>query len=99
MAHTFADEVIRFLTGKAGIALSSIAFSSDRSGNKEIYVMDYDGADQRRITGHRSTSMSPAWNPSGGALPEGAHRVRLGGRSFTLSATPIMRRQGSGGKS
>ncbi|HEV8578754.1 MAG TPA: Tol-Pal system beta propeller repeat protein TolB [Thermoanaerobaculia bacterium] len=68
MAHTFADEVIRFLTGKVGIALSSIAFSSDRTGNKEIYVMDYDGADQRRITGHRSTSMSPAWSPGGGAL-------------------------------
>jgi len=68
MAHTFADEVIRFLVGKPGIALSSIAFSSDRTGFKEIFVMDDDGADQRRITGHRSTSMSPAWNPSGEAL-------------------------------
>jgi TolB protein len=68
MAHTFADEVIRFLVGKPGIALSTIAFSSDRTGFKEIFAMDYDGADQRRITGHRSTSMSPAWNPSGGAL-------------------------------
>jgi TolB protein len=68
MAHTFADEVIRFLIGRPGIALSSIAFASDRTGNKEIFVMDYDGADQRRITGHRSTSMSPAWSPGGGAL-------------------------------
>jgi len=68
MGHTFADEVIRFLIGKPGIALSQIAFTSDRTGDKEIFVMDYDGADQRRITGHRSTSMSPAWNPSGEAL-------------------------------
>ncbi|HEV2853619.1 MAG TPA: Tol-Pal system beta propeller repeat protein TolB [Thermoanaerobaculia bacterium] len=68
IGHTFADEVIRFLTGRPGIALSSIAFTSDRTGNKEIFVMDYDGADQRRITGHRSTSMSPAWSPNGGSL-------------------------------
>ncbi|HEY7216365.1 MAG TPA: hypothetical protein VIC28_17220, partial [Thermoanaerobaculia bacterium] len=68
MAHTFADEVIRFLIGRPGIAMSSIAFASDRSGNKEIWVMDYDGENQHRITGHRSTSMSPAWSPNGGAL-------------------------------
>jgi TolB protein len=71
IAHTFADEVIRYLTGKPGIGLSNIAFTSDRSGGtnvKEIWVMDYDGANQRRITGHRSTSMSPAWSPSGGEL-------------------------------
>ncbi len=68
MAHTFADEVIRFLVGKPGIALSQIAFTSDRSGGKEIYVMDYDGANQRRVTAHHSTSMSPAWSPNGESL-------------------------------
>ena len=65
IAHTFADEVIKFLTGSQGISLSSIAFTSDRSGNKEIYTMDYDGQNQRRVTGHRSTSMSPSWAPDG----------------------------------
>ena len=68
MAHTFADEVIHTLVGKPGIALSSIAFTSERSGAKEIWVMDYDGANPRRITGHHSTSMSPAWSPDGTAL-------------------------------
>ncbi|HEX4963119.1 MAG TPA: Tol-Pal system beta propeller repeat protein TolB [Thermoanaerobaculia bacterium] len=68
MAHTFADEVVHTLLGKPGIALSSIAFTSDRSGAKEIWVMDYDGANPRRITGHHSTSMSPAWSPDGTAI-------------------------------
>jgi TolB protein len=68
MAHTFADEVIRFLVGKPGIALSEIAFTSDRGGSKEIWAMDYDGSNQRRITSHRSTSMSPAWSPTGESL-------------------------------
>ena len=45
MAHTFADEVVLFLTGKPGIALSSIAFTSDRRRLKEIYLMDYDGVE------------------------------------------------------
>lgn len=65
IAHTFADEIVLYLTGKRGIALTSLAFSSDRDGEKEIYLMDYDGHDQRRITGHRSISLSPAWSPSG----------------------------------
>ncbi|MBV8200623.1 MAG: Tol-Pal system beta propeller repeat protein TolB [Acidobacteria bacterium] len=70
MAHTFADEVVRYLTGSPGIAMSSIAFTSDRTGEgrKEIFIMDYDGHNQRRITNHRSTSMSPAWSPSGDAI-------------------------------
>jgi TolB protein len=68
IAHTFADEIVLYLTGKRGIALTAIAFSSNRDGEKEIYLMDYDGHDQRRITGHRSISMSPAWSPSGDAV-------------------------------
>jgi TolB protein len=68
IGHTFADEVILFLTGQRGISLSSIAFTSDRTGQKEIWVMDYDGQNQRRITGHRSTSMSPSWSPDGESL-------------------------------
>ncbi|MGH9381836.1 MAG: Tol-Pal system beta propeller repeat protein TolB [Thermoanaerobaculia bacterium] len=62
MAHTFADEIIRYFTGRSGIALSSIAFYSDRTGDREIYLMDYDGHNQRRITGHKTISLSPSWN-------------------------------------
>lgn len=68
MAHTFADEIIRSLTGRASVALTSIAFTSDRTGFKEIYLMDYDGADLRRLTGHKSTSMSAAWKPDRSGL-------------------------------
>ncbi|HYL04904.1 MAG TPA: hypothetical protein VE075_02630, partial [Thermoanaerobaculia bacterium] len=48
MAHTFADEVVRYLTGSPGIAMSAIAFTSDRTGEgrKEIFIMDYDGKNQ-----------------------------------------------------
>ncbi len=68
IAHTYADEIVLFLTSKRGIALTSIAFVSDRDGSKEIYLMDYDGHDQRRVTGHKSISMSPAWSGAGETL-------------------------------
>jgi TolB protein len=74
MAHTLADDVVRHVTGRPGIALSTIAFSSDRTSSdpehrrKEIFIMDYDGHNQRRVTSHQSTSLSPAWNPAGDAI-------------------------------
>jgi TolB protein len=68
IAHTFADEIVLFLTSKRGIALTSIAFYSDRDGFKEIFVMDYDGYDQRRLTAHKSISMSPSWSGQGDAV-------------------------------
>ncbi len=65
IAHTFADEIILYFSGRQGLALTSIAFAADRSGFKEIYLMDADGANQRPITAHKSISMSPEWNPNG----------------------------------
>lgn len=64
IAHTFADEIVRYISGRRGIALTRIAFYSDRTGDREIYLMDYDGHSVRRITGHRTISMSPAWSGS-----------------------------------
>ncbi len=67
MAHTFADEIIRHFTARPGLTLTSIAFSSDRDGDnrKEIYVMDYDGWNQRPLTAHQTLSLSPDWSPDG----------------------------------
>ncbi|HUP25971.1 MAG TPA: Tol-Pal system beta propeller repeat protein TolB [Thermoanaerobaculia bacterium] len=75
MAHIFADEIVRYFTGRRGVALTSIAFISDRDGRradgqamKELYLMDYDGYGQRRTTGHRSLTFSPDWAPNGSGL-------------------------------
>ena len=68
IAHVFADEVIEYASGRRGISQTRIAYTSERGGRKEIWVMDFDGANQRAVTAHRSTSMSPAWSPSSAAL-------------------------------
>jgi Tol biopolymer transport system component len=40
-----------------------IAFSSNRDGNNEIYVMDADGSNQIRLTDYTANDTSPAWSP------------------------------------
>ncbi len=69
-AHAMSDEVVLYFTGRRGIAMTAIAFVSDREsqGSKEIFLMDYDGHAQRRITGHISTSLSPVWARDGSGL-------------------------------
>jgi TolB protein len=62
-AHTFADEIVLKIGGGIpGVAQTKISFVSDRTGNKEIWVMDYDGFGQRAFTSHRSISLTPRWS-------------------------------------
>jgi TolB protein len=69
IAHKFADEIIfRLGGGIPGIAESKIYFVSDRSGHKEIWVMDYDGSNQRQLTRLGSVSLSPRVSPDGSRL-------------------------------
>jgi len=69
IAHRFANEIIfRLGGGIAGIAESKIYFVSDRTGHKEIWVMDYDGANQHAITHIGSISLSPRISPDGSRL-------------------------------
>jgi TolB protein len=66
IAHKFADEIIfRLGGGIAGIAESQIFFVSSRSGHKEIWAMDYDGANQHQITHLGGISLSPRISPDG----------------------------------
>jgi len=64
MAHQFADDIIGVLSGgQPGIAQTKIAYASERNGNKEIWVMDYDGANQQQVTHLKSISLTPRWSP------------------------------------
>jgi len=48
-----------------GRAAGQIAFASDRDGNVEIYVMNADGSNPRKLTDHPATDGDPAWSPDG----------------------------------
>jgi TolB protein len=71
-AHTIADNIHKAKRDLDGVARTKILFTSDRDNRpgatrqvKEIYVMDYDGANQRPVTAHRSLSMMPVWGADG----------------------------------
>ncbi len=63
LAHTFANDVIQTLTGLPGIFLTKIAMTCDRTGKKEIYIMNFDGSEVKQVTHHRSIAFAPAWSP------------------------------------
>jgi TolB protein len=63
--HQFADDIVFAITGKPGIATSQIVFVSTKSGNKELYLCDYDGNNSRQLTRDRAISVSPSINPNG----------------------------------
>ena len=66
LAHMLADDIVSLLSGGVpGVAQTQIAYISGRSGAKELWAMDYDGANQRRLTGlgSSSTALTPRWSP------------------------------------
>lgn len=68
IGHMVADDIVENLTGEKGIFTTKTAFVSDITGNKEIYLMDYDGEGIEAITKNGSINLSPAWSPDGFAL-------------------------------
>jgi TolB protein len=75
-AHTIADELHQQQRNLRGVARTMIAFSSDRDGEtmtggiasriaREVYITDYDGENQRRVTSDRSLNTFLAWAPDG----------------------------------
>ena len=78
-AHTMADEIHQQQRALRGIARTKLTFSSDRDREKitntvenrdvkEIYIADYDGANQRRITVNRALNITPTWAPDGRSI-------------------------------
>lgn len=63
--HEFTNDLVETLTGQKGIALSKVAFVADRTGHKEIYTCDYDGARTVQLTHDGVISVSPALSPDG----------------------------------
>ena len=73
-AHTIADEIHENQVALRGVARTKLAFTSDRDGERikgptaprdvqNIYIADYDGANQRRITVAKTLELAPVWSP------------------------------------
>jgi len=62
--------VVRDAIGKASGILDGpkIAFASYRDGNWEIYIMDADGSNQRRLTENHTDDAWPSFSPDGSKI-------------------------------
>jgi TolB protein len=63
--HSFADEILRVITGEKGAFTTRIAYVSSQTGNKEIYVMDWDGHNPLPLTKNGSINLNPDFSPDG----------------------------------
>lgn len=68
IAHKFANEVMKYVTGEYGPFGTRLAFSSRIGRFKELFVMDLDGANLQQLTNDRSLAQSPAWDSSGSKI-------------------------------
>ncbi len=79
LPHTISNEILLQQRSLRGVALTKIAFVSDRNREpligtiekreaKEIYMMDYDGAGEQRLTVTRNLNINPSWAPDAKAV-------------------------------
>jgi len=76
MGKAMADDIVGAFTGQRGVADTEIAFVSDRSGSREIFVMDADGENLRAATHNHSINAFPDWAPDGEAIVYTSYRYR-----------------------
>ncbi|MBA3638996.1 MAG: PD40 domain-containing protein, partial [Acidobacteria bacterium] len=72
-AHSIADDIHKQQVNLRGVAKTKLAFTSTRDAERmsgpnardtqNIYIGDYDGANQRRISVARTLELGPTWSP------------------------------------
>ena len=84
IAHRLANAIVyRLGGGIPDVAETRIYFISSRTGNKEVWSMDYDGAGQQQLTHLNSTALSPHVSPDGSRVAFSA-RVEPGEGSWQI---------------
>ena len=76
IGSAIADDIVGLFTGQPGVSDTEIAFISNRSGSKEVYVMNADGANMRAATSNRSINSFPSWSPDGQEIVYTSYRHR-----------------------
>jgi TolB protein len=87
-AHTIADEIHQQQRALRGVARTKLTFNSDRAGeqmagtvenrgSREIYISDYDGENQRRVTVGFSLNINSIWSPDGRSIAYASYRRGL----------------------
>ncbi len=68
MMNRFADEIMLAITGERSVFSTLIAFTHAEGGNKNVWLMDFDGGNPRAFTQKQSLTLYPAWSADGSLL-------------------------------
>ena len=89
-AHTIWDEMYKDQLQGRGVARTKLTFSSDRTAEliktpvanrdvQEIFIADYDGANQLRVTNTKTLNITPTWSPDNQVIAYTSYRPSGGG--------------------
>ena len=89
VAHEFAADILAIF-GQKSLFGTKIIFVSNRANtkNKEVWMMDWDGSNQRQLTQFKSLSIMPAISPDGSKIAFTSY-VRGNPGIFLFSVDPI----------
>lgn len=76
--HAVSDEIVRWLTGQPGAAASRIAYTRWLGNSYELWIVDSDGENARRLISAPGAIYSPTFSPDGRKLAYGARRGEHG---------------------
>lgn len=65
LMHRAGNDIFLKLTGHNGIFLSKFLFDNKGTGNKEIYICDFDGYNLKKITNEKAIAQFPRWSTDG----------------------------------
>ena len=66
LINRLSNDIVERLSGRKGIFETRIAaVRTVAKGQKELFIMNWNGKEPRRLTFHRSIVLSPVWSPDG----------------------------------
>ncbi len=73
-AHHFSEQIIEYISMSSAITMSKIAFCRGRDARTDMFVVDYDGAGELKLTANRSLNLCPSWSPDGSEIAFTSYR-------------------------
>lgn len=87
VAHQFAADILKMF-GQPSLFGTKITFVSNRTGNKEVWSMDWDGSNQKQITHFNALSIQPTFSPDASKVAFTSY-VRGNPGIFVFSVDPV----------
>ena len=74
LGHSIAGDIYQHITGEKGIFRTKVAFVTEDEGKKGLYLMDWDGADIKRLGIKGNFVLRPQWSQDGSRIVYSSER-------------------------